>query len=165
MSIGASLDEEKYAAWQKVWANDALRDKMIGGRYGPDDNLLRCSATVPAMDEATKDADVIHCAYLIGELMRQPDRKLNKQELVWGGANDWADQTCRVRAVPDDFKQWQSLSNDCTWTYAEIATAIGLINFSCMKEYNLKGKTRFSVKGEHLLRGSRDGCRARVVGQ
>lgn len=74
MESGQALSDTRYEGWRNVWRNDVLNKQFQGGQYGPDDHALDCRvAERERQPTVWKDADVTHCAYLIGELMENPE--------------------------------------------------------------------------------------------
>lgn len=172
MRTGQAMDDVRYEGWKHVWKNPALANKQLGGKTGPDDDALFCYASNKSWDKNVRDADVIHCGYAVGELLKTPDKiiktlkKGEKHSFAW-------ERGCQieVQANVDFAPECQGKSGRCssleyanntTVGYAEVAAAANSVNFNCMKEVFLKNHVRFGVKGSHTIRGAGDKCAAAV---
>ena len=155
---GAYISDDDYKGWVKVWKNRELYNRFFGGHYGPkDDPGLKCFALESEPDKRIRDADVIHCMYRIGELLKEPAKLLpikKNGELLWD-RDYYRGCSVYVHYTVD----WDK---SCEVSQAEVASAAQFITFNCMKEVWAKGHTRFGVKGVHSLR-SEPSCRSEVV--
>jgi hypothetical protein len=156
MDTGAALNDNDYSGWIKVWQNPNINQQFEGGSYGPDDKGLTCFGTQSEPNKRIRDADVIHCSYAMGELLKDPSKPLPIKRNGDVLSFPWY-RGCQIQV--EYLQDWH---DSCVVSQAEVAAATGLINFNCLKEMWAHGHTRFGVKGRHTLK-TVEPCQANVV--